>query len=98
MAAMAISLGGARVVFLGAGTPVNELVRGAAETRSRAVLLSAAEGSERKSLVRDVKALLKALPAKVPVVVGGRGFEPPPKGVLAPGGLRELEEWARRLG
>lgn len=97
MAAMALSLGGARVVFLGAGTPVDQLVHSAGETNSRAVLLSAAEGTDRKRLERDVKALVKALPARTPVVVGGRGFEPPPRGVVAPGGLRELEAWAARL-
>jgi methanogenic corrinoid protein MtbC1 len=97
MAAMALSLGGARVVFLGSGTPVDQLVHSAGETKSRAVLLSAAEGTDRKRLERDVKALLKALPARTPVVVGGRGFEPSPRGVVAPGGLRELEAWAAGL-
>jgi methanogenic corrinoid protein MtbC1 len=97
MAAMALSLGGARVVFLGSGTPVDQLVHSVTETKSRAVLLSAAEGTDRKRLDRDVKALLKALPARVPVVVGGRGFDPPPRGVIAPGGLHELEAWASQL-
>jgi methanogenic corrinoid protein MtbC1 len=97
MAAVALSLSGVRVVFLGATTPVNELVLSAAETKSRAILLSAAEGTDRKRLERDVKALLKALPSRTPVVVGGRGFDPPPSGVIAPGGLHELEAWGASL-
>jgi methanogenic corrinoid protein MtbC1 len=97
MAAVALSLSGVRVVFLGAATPVSELIQSATDTASRAVLLSAAEGADRKRLDRDVKTLLKALPSRIPVVVGGRGFEPPPPGVLAPGGLPQLEAWAASL-
>jgi methanogenic corrinoid protein MtbC1 len=97
MAAVVLSLAGARIVFLGGGTPVRQLVESAVETRSRAVLLSAAEGTDRRRLERQVKALLQALPAGTSLVVGGRGFEPPPRGVRAPGGLLELEKWALTL-
>jgi len=97
MAAVALSLAGVRVVFLGSGTPVSELVQSAAETGARAVLLSAAEGADRRQLEREVKTLLKALPSRTHVVVGGRGFEPAPRGVIAPGGLHELESWASTL-
>ncbi len=93
MAAVVLSLAGVRVVFLGGGTPVQQLIESAVDTRSRAVLLSAAEGTDRRRLQRDVKELLQALPANTPVVVGGGGFEPAPPGVVAPGGLHELEKW-----
>lgn len=97
MAAVVLSLAGARVVFLGAGTPVAELVETAGETESRAVVLSAAEGTDRRKLEREVKELVRALPPKTTVVVGGRGFEPTPRGVIAPGGFSELESWALTL-
>lgn len=82
MAAMALSLAGARVIFLGANTPVDDVVRAVGEQGAGAVALSAALGVNRKAQGRDVRALVRALSRGVPVVVGGAGFEPPPPGVV----------------
>lgn len=97
MAAMALSLAGARVIFLGANTPVEDVVRSVGEQAADAVALSAALGVNRKALERDVKTLVRALPRGVPVVVGGAGFEPPPPGVLLRSELADLVTWTRGL-
>ncbi|MET0595247.1 MAG: cobalamin-dependent protein [Polyangiaceae bacterium] len=97
MAAMALSLAGARVIFLGANTPVADVVRSVGEYAADAVALSAALGANRKALERDVKTLVKALPRGLPIVVGGAGFEPPPAGVLLRSELSELVTWTRGI-
>ena len=97
MAAMALSLAGARVVFLGANTPVDDVVRTVGEQSADAVALSAALGTNRKALDRNVRALVRALPRGIPVVVGGAGFEPPPPGVVLRSELTDLLSWARKL-
>jgi methanogenic corrinoid protein MtbC1 len=97
MAAMALSLAGARVIFLGANTPVEDVIRSVGEQGADAVALSAALGVNRKALERDVKTLVRSLSRGVPVVVGGAGFEPPPAGVLLRSELTDLVSFARSL-
>jgi MerR family transcriptional regulator, light-induced transcriptional regulator len=97
MAAMALSLAGARAIFLGANTRVEDVLLAVREQAAEAVALSAALGVDRKALERDVKALLRALPREVPVVAGGAGFEPPPPGVRAQGELADFAKWVRSL-
>jgi MerR family transcriptional regulator, light-induced transcriptional regulator len=97
MAAMALSLAGARVIFLGANTPVEDVVSAVREQGANAVALSAAMGATRKGLERDVKTLVRALPRDVPVVVGGHGFERPPPGVKRLARLADLTTFTRAL-
>jgi methanogenic corrinoid protein MtbC1 len=97
MAALALSLAGARVIFLGANTPVEDVVRAVGEQGADAVALSAALGVNRKAQGRDVRALVRALSRGVPVVVGGAGFEPPPPGVVLRSELTDLITFARDL-
>jgi methanogenic corrinoid protein MtbC1 len=97
MAAMALSLAGARVIFLGADTPVEDVVFAVGEQAADAVALSAALGVNRKALERDVKKLVRALPRDVRVIVGGAGFEPPPPGVKHIGELADLAAFTRTL-
>jgi methanogenic corrinoid protein MtbC1 len=94
---MALSLAGARVISLGANTPVEDLVLAVGEQAANAVALSAALGANRKALERDVKKLVRALPRDVRVIVGGAGFEPPPPGVKQMGELADLAAFARTL-
>ncbi|HMI85308.1 MAG TPA: cobalamin-dependent protein [Polyangiaceae bacterium] len=97
MAAMALSLAGARAIFLGAKTRVEDVVLAVREQEANAVALSAALGVNRKALDRDVKALVRALPRDVTVIVGGAGFEPPPPGVKLQGELGDFAKWVRKL-
>jgi methanogenic corrinoid protein MtbC1 len=97
MAAMALCLAGARVIFLGANTPVDDVVFTVGEQAADAVALSAALGVNRKALERDVKKLVRALPRDVRVIAGGAGFEPPPPGVKLVGDFADLTALTRTL-
>jgi methanogenic corrinoid protein MtbC1 len=97
MVAMALSLAGARVIFLGANTPVEDVVFAVGEQAADAVALSAALGVNRKALERDVKKLVRALPRDVRVIVGGAGFAPPPPGVRLIDELTDLAAFTRAL-
>jgi methylmalonyl-CoA mutase cobalamin-binding subunit len=96
MAATALAQAGAQVTFLGAATPPEDVVRTASKQRAGGVALSAAMGANRRALERDVRVLVAGLPG-VPIAVGGRGFEPPPEGVLPKPDLRDLAEWVQSL-
>jgi MerR family transcriptional regulator, light-induced transcriptional regulator len=97
MAAVALAVAGARVIFLGANTPVEEVVRAVDDQAADVAALSAALGANQRALERDVKSLLRTLPRGVPVVVGGAGFEHPPQGVLLRHELAELVTWTRNF-
>lgn len=97
MAATALSLAGARAIFLGANSRVEDVVLGVREQAADAVALSAALGVNRKALERDVKALVRALPRDFPVIVGGAGFEPVPPGVKRQSELGDFAKWVRQL-
>ncbi len=93
MAALALALHGARVVFLGADAPASEVARAVEQHAAQAVVLSAARGTDRRHLEREVAALRAALPDTVPVVAGGQGFQPPLQGVVTIRNLFELVQW-----
>jgi methanogenic corrinoid protein MtbC1 len=95
MAAMVLALAGARVIFLGANTPIDDIVGAVIEQDAHAVALSSALGANRRTLERDVKTLVRALPVAFPIVAGGAGFEPPPEGVVLRSELRDLVTWTR---
>jgi methanogenic corrinoid protein MtbC1 len=98
IAATALSLAGARVTFLGADTPVEEIARVVASKSADAVALSAALGTDHRRLERSVRSLLRAVSRGVPVVAGGAGFEDIPHDVLRATDLRDLPTVVRRLG
>ncbi len=97
LAATALAIGGARVVFLGANMPPKEVASAARKPKADAIALSAATGVNRRALSRDLEALAEALPRGFPIVVGGAGFDPPPPGVLSLPDLSQLSAWASAL-
>jgi len=94
MAALTLTLSNARVIFLGADAPAVEIARAVEQHGAEAVALSAASSADRAELARHVATLLSALPARVRVVVGGAGFDPPPEGVDHTPSLTSLLAWA----
>ena len=93
MAALVMALHNARVVFLGADLPAAEIARAVEHHGAAAVLLSAAGGTDRDRLEREVAALRQQLPASVPIVGGGDGFGPATAGAIAVDSLAALAEW-----
>jgi methylmalonyl-CoA mutase cobalamin-binding subunit len=94
MAALVMALHNTRVVFLGVDLPAEEIASTATHHRAAAVLLSAAAGTDRAQLDREVAALNLALPASMPIVGGGAGFAPAPPGSLSVDSLGALAAWA----
>lgn len=97
MAATALSLAGARILFLGANTPPSDIVRAATGQRAAGIALSAAKGVNRRALEDDVLAIRGGLPAAFPIACGGAGFDPPPPGVVPKADLRDLAGWVIEL-
>jgi methanogenic corrinoid protein MtbC1 len=97
VAATALALGGAHIVFLGGPTPPNAIAHVVARQLANAVILSASTSVNRRLLASDCRALQKALPPRVPIIVGGAGFDPPPDGALLCTKIDELAEITRTL-
>ena len=93
MAALALTLHNARLVFLGADAPAGEIARALIHHSAEAVVLSAAVGTDRTRLEHDVIALRAELGPDPAIVAGGAGFQPPLPGVTTISRLRELVGW-----
>ena len=93
MAALALVLHNARLVFLGADSPPGEIARALIHHSAEAVVLSAAAGADRRQLEHDVIALRAELGPEPAIVVGGGGFQPPIAGVHTMQRLRDLVGW-----
>jgi methylmalonyl-CoA mutase cobalamin-binding subunit len=93
MAAFALALHNARIVFLGASVPAREIADAVIQHGAQAAVLSAASGVDRTQLQHEVKTLRAALPPELVVVAGGRGFQPPPGDVVVVQNLFELVDW-----
>jgi methanogenic corrinoid protein MtbC1 len=97
MAATALALAGARVIFLGANTPPEDIVRAVQQQDARAVALSGAAGASPRDLDRDVATLASRLPPDVPVLASGAGFKGRHPGLVHLADFREVGGWVRGL-
>jgi DNA-binding transcriptional MerR regulator/methylmalonyl-CoA mutase cobalamin-binding subunit len=73
LAATIASLGGARIIFLGADTPMEHIVRTSEESDARAIMLSVSVASNRQRVSRQLRELRRYLAPDISLVVGGRG-------------------------
>lgn len=97
LAATALALGGAHVVFLGGPTPAPAIASIVSRRLADAVILSASSAIDRRELAREFSALRKSITASIPVIVVGGGFDPPPDGALLCPRLEELGPVTRTL-
>jgi MerR family transcriptional regulator, light-induced transcriptional regulator len=72
MAAWVVSLSGVRAIFLGADTPISEVMYAAERHDASGVVLSVAAGYD-GDLAAHLKALAQALPQHIELLVGGTG-------------------------
>jgi methanogenic corrinoid protein MtbC1 len=93
MAALTLSLGNARIVFLGADAPPQDIASTAAHHAAEAVVLSASASIDRVRLRADVAALRGALGSSSPILGGGAGFVPELPGVVVLSSFGELQRW-----
>jgi methylmalonyl-CoA mutase cobalamin-binding subunit len=97
LAATALALGGAQVVFLGGPTPAPAIASLLSERLADAVILSASSWIDRRALAREFTVLRRAIPTSIPIVVGGKGFDPPPDGALLCPKLEDVAPITRTL-
>ncbi len=94
MAAVVLAQAGWRVTLLGASTPVDELVASVRELRPAAVGIGFSPASAASRSAAAVRAVRKALPPDVALVVGGLGAPESRPGVERLPELRALAHWA----
>jgi MerR family transcriptional regulator, light-induced transcriptional regulator len=95
LAATALAAGDAGIVFLGASTPVVDLVTAVTEADAIAAVLSASACAKEEHIQRYLEELKQALPASVAIIVGGSGFSRPPGFAWRPDSLGALTRWVR---
>jgi MerR family transcriptional regulator, light-induced transcriptional regulator len=78
MAATVVSQTSHHVLFLGANTPVGELIECANHTNSTMILISASVCFDPEELAHHLRQLVLGLPQRVRLVGGGKGFDPLP--------------------
>ncbi len=97
MAAVVVALAGCRVSFLGADTPLDEIVVAANQQESTAVLISVSLAYDQRRARDLLDALAASIDQQVRLVVGGGG-RPVANGVeLHIEDWNELYDWARQL-
>jgi methylmalonyl-CoA mutase cobalamin-binding subunit len=97
VAATALALGGAHVIFLGGPTPPGAIASVVSRRLGDAVILSASSASDRRLLDREFATLRRSVPTNVPIIVGGSGFDPPPDGALLCSKLQDVAAITRTL-
>lgn len=91
MACALLAYRGHRLVYLGANTPVEEIAA-AARTGVDLVVVSVSAAVPRRRAAADVSRLREALPARMPLWIGGAGAPPASPGVERFGTLGALDQ------
>ena len=96
MAAWVVACAGAHVIFLGADTPINDIVSSVRHFAAHGVVLSVAAGY-RGNLPQHVLELSSRLPPRVSVVVGGAGSHSLELAARRLNRFEELQDWSEML-
>lgn len=81
IASALMTLNGYRVVYLGTGTPVEQIAAAARAGNTEVVAISISAAMPRARSLRAITQLRKAIPNRVPLWIGGAGAPAPIKGV-----------------
>jgi methylmalonyl-CoA mutase cobalamin-binding subunit len=100
LAATTAAGNGWRVVYLGANLPADELARAVKHARADAIALSIVYPENDPAIDGELRALRAAIPAEIPIVIGGSGSPSYAKAVAAIGAtavtsLAGLRQWLR---
>lgn len=93
MAAFTLALNNLRIVYLGADLPAGEIAEAVTQHAARAVVLSAAAGTDTGRLAAECTILRNALGDEFPIVAGGGGFRDLAM-VSVLNDLQTLDRWA----
>jgi methanogenic corrinoid protein MtbC1 len=91
MASLLMAVRGYRVVYLGIDTPLEQIVAAAASANAEAVVVSVSAATPRARAARDIAALRKQLPRRLPLWIGGAGAPEPTRGVEPFASFTELD-------
>ena len=97
LAAVAVSLAGMKVMFLGSSTPVEDLAAAARRERVEAVVVSVSTAMPRMVSGALLRALAAELPSTVRLVAGGSGAPRDIDGAHYPTSLSALNAWATNV-
>jgi DNA-binding transcriptional MerR regulator/methylmalonyl-CoA mutase cobalamin-binding subunit len=97
MAALVLSAGGCRVLFLGTEVPVPEMAALAKDMGARAVALSVSSATRGAATSGHIRRLREMLPKRVRLLVGGEGAPKEAPGFDIIHDLSTLDAWSRRL-
>lgn len=95
MAAVVLASAGCRVLYLGAETPLPEMVTLTRDLGARALALSVSASSPRAGTATRVRKLRGMLPRRTALLVGGAGAPGGAPGVHVFPDLRALDAWGR---
>jgi DNA-binding transcriptional MerR regulator len=96
MSALALAVGGCRIVYLGTEVPLAEAVGMARETQALALGLSVSAATAGPATSAVLARVRRLLPRRTALLVGGAGAPPaPPPGALVFADLVALAAWAR---
>ncbi len=94
MAAWALATAGARLVFLGADTPITDIGKTVVASEADHLVVSASQASDSSENKAQLAALLAEMPPHVHVIVGGEGFRDVKRsGVTRLGSFTALVKW-----
>ena len=94
MACALLAVRGYRVIYLGADTPIEQIAATAASSGAEGAAISVSAGVSRGRAEREIRKLREALPARLPLWVGGAGAPEAMPGVER---FHSLAEFAAKL-
>ncbi len=97
MAALVLTAGGCRGLYLGTEVPVAQTAALARDLGARAVAISVSQSSKGAASLAGLRKLRDSLPKRVLVLAGGQGAPSPRAGIEVLSSLRDLDVWGRRL-
>lgn len=97
MAAVALSISGVPLVFLGANTPLDDIVSAAHGTLTVAIAISVSLSASPAQVGTDLTELRRALHPGIQILAGGAGAIVSIEGVTNISSLRALRHWAEAL-
>jgi DNA-binding transcriptional MerR regulator/methylmalonyl-CoA mutase cobalamin-binding subunit len=97
LAAVAVSLAGLKVMFLGSSTPVEDLAATARRKKVNAVVVSISTAMPKMVSAALLRALAAELPDSIQLVAGGSGAPRDVQGAHYPSSLVALNSWAAEM-
>lgn len=96
MIALIFAVAGMRVVYIGADSPIDDIVMSAETQRAAAVAISVSVAANRFVSRQELAAIREALDDERELIVGGLGAPRGLPGVQPVESLQELADWAKR--